>query len=446
MSNEQTYNNQESRQTQDNQNFNQNTNNDRNFEDNNTQNSKNQDNFDKDFDKSKDHNTTKDTQVKGPIDTYKKDTQESLERRNIKQKLSNKAHDVTYDARHSTAIGKKVDNIQKNLETGKNNLNAFKDAKGFKNKAKSLGGAFFNDFSNTNAGQKFLEILEKIGKVLKVIKANAKLIAIVSAIVTLVWNLTIFGISLAQAIGTSPHYYCDLDPDDGTKQLAVYKQYCTSGSLPDAGNGIAERMSILCFDTVEEAENSYSLGGGTPHDGAPENIQCGTLYYLVVHELVLATDTYWASCDRGSCAAIRWSGVDDSFPAGGTTVDLDYLRGTGAERWEEVTDQISSNDDLLPGDVFCYPDGNGETKQGHIWIYLGPEAVAKFHPDVDAETYCWASASFGSRPPALHDDNSSAGYIQQVKNRSGGIFRIKDEYAEGNDSIYRDALDTSDMD
>ena len=114
------------------------------------------------------------------------------------------------DAKHFD--GKKlVDNI------GKGSVNAFK---GIKNRA--LG-----KMKSYDAYKKVQEIITKMQKVATFITSNIKVIGIVSAIVAIIWNAAIFGISIVQSLGPTPHYYCEIDADKTMKKSAMYQQYCS---------------------------------------------------------------------------------------------------------------------------------------------------------------------------------------------------------------------------
>ena len=63
----------------------------------------------------------------------------------------------------------------------------------------------------------------------------------------------------------------------------------------------------------------------------------GTDLYKYLHKEVLGeSDHFYASCDRTVATAVRWSGTDDSYPAGGVSNQLEYLQGEGASKWTKV--------------------------------------------------------------------------------------------------------------
>ena len=102
----------------------------------------------------------------------------------------------------------------------------YKNAKGFKAKVKV--------FAKTRKQG----VETKLKKVLAAIMAAARfigsfirrhllLLLIVIPLCIVCGFFVIFWISLTQAIGDTPHYYCDLDASPNIKNSAVYKQYCT---------------------------------------------------------------------------------------------------------------------------------------------------------------------------------------------------------------------------
>lgn len=101
----------------------------------------------------------------------------------------------------------------------------------------------------------------------------------------------------------------------------------------------------------------------------------GTELYQAVHRAIFPGDSYFKSCDRSVACAVRWSGSDDTYPAGNTGFQLNYLKSS--DKWESVGMAGSlTAEDLLPGDVFCV--------SGHTFMYVGTELVHQYHPDTDA--------------------------------------------------------------
>ncbi|OUS97223.1 phage tail tip lysozyme [Rhodococcus sp. NCIMB 12038] len=120
----------------------------------------------------------------------------------------------------------------------------------------------------------------------------------------------------------------------------------------------------------------------------------GTDLYQYVHDQVYTGDAYYASCDRGVGSAVRWSGTDDSFPAGPVSAQEQYVNGEGRDKWEKVGSAMNEAN-LKPGDVLIAPN--------HVEMYVGEEAVKKVWPDEsDHEPNAViAHASLNDRSPAL---------------------------------------------
>lgn len=196
------------------------------------------------------------------------------------------------------------------------------------------------------------------------------------------------------------------------------KNKCDNGV--SYGDDLADRMSAYCWDTKDESISDYTAAGGGDD---PCGIECGTELYKKVHAAIAPDDNYWASCDRGVAFAVKWSGCDDAFPLGDPGDQGTHMLEQ-SDKWENVTAQISTLDDLQPGDILLHAsalDGNYNsdgTESNHIIMYLGKEVVQKYHPDVTDESQVFGSASFGDRPPNIgaEDSNFMATYTYVFRN------------------------------
>ena len=160
-------------------------------------------------------------------------------------------------------------------------------------------------------------------------------------------------------------------------------------------NNVAKKKSS-CVKTVN-ADNSsiataaVSYAYETQDEGRGNN---GTELYKRVHDAIWGSGDIYQSCDRGVATAVRWSGSDDTYPAGSTTEQLAYL--LSSEKWEKVGSSGSlTMQDLLPGDVFCL--------DGHTFLYTGTEAVKAKYPDSNGDS---VSASYCERSPGVGVDSS----------------------------------------
>lgn len=115
--------------------------------------------------------------------------------------------------------------------------------------------------------------------------------------------------------------------------------------------------------------------------------------YRSIKEQIFPGDQWFASCDRGVSTAVRWSGADDTYPIGNTTVQYAYLSSGGNGKWEYVG-EYGSDIVMQPGDVLI-THGNGHTK-----MYVGDVAQTRF-PGTKVNMY---SASFADYFPYIYED------------------------------------------
>lgn len=73
--------------------------------------------------------------------------------------------------------------------------------------------------------------LKEASKVISFIASNIQTILVILLIIIVACYFLITFMSIFQAIGSTPHYYCDIDADKGVKRSKVYQQYCTNGSV-----------------------------------------------------------------------------------------------------------------------------------------------------------------------------------------------------------------------
>lgn len=194
---------------------------------------------------------------------------------------------------------------------------------------------------------------------------------------------------------------------DGTSQQI--DAGCTSDTVA-AGTTLAERMSQYCLDTKAEGIKSYqdALRSVSDTSKAPAGIVCGSKLYQKVHaniEAIRGADDYWASCDRGVGYAILWSGCDDDLNMSGCEKLITHF--TSCDHWSNVTSSISSEADLKPGDI-CI-------SSGHVVMYLGEEAVLKYHEGKSDPGAVYGQASHGDRAPCVQND-SYANYTYVFRN------------------------------
>lgn len=106
------------------------------------------------------------------------------------------------------------------------NAAQFANQKGLKNKAAFLGKSALNKAKNTNAAKKLQNAAKKAAKAAQFIASNIVPISIICGVLVFGSNLAIMVVGITQAVGETPHYYCETDPSDSVKQSKEYKQYC----------------------------------------------------------------------------------------------------------------------------------------------------------------------------------------------------------------------------
>lgn len=106
------------------------------------------------------------------------------------------------------------------------------------------------------AGVKFVrnnKVLSNISQFMTFIVANYQTILIVLLITIVFSNAAIMVTSVIQTIGSTPHYYCDIDADKGVQRSGLFQQYCTNVSTLFAldninGHYIVQDGSGPCTD------------------------------------------------------------------------------------------------------------------------------------------------------------------------------------------------------
>lgn len=130
---------------------------------------------------------------------------------------------------------------------------------------------------------------------------------------------------------------------------------CDGAKMDQDNSTLAKACLSLAWPTRPEA---------FANDGVP--------LYQALHKQILPGDGIFQSCDRSTCIAVRWAGLDDQYPAGGCETIIKHL--DASPKWEEI---YWNNDEskLKPGDIVIQPD--------HVRIYLGRETVLSKYPDDD---------------------------------------------------------------
>lgn len=260
-----------------------------------------------------------------------------------------------------------------------------------------------------DAARKAQDIKNKFQKLQKVGKAVGQFIArfwwLILIILAIVFGLIPLIIAIVMQVGNSPHFYCNLEAPPQVKASQAYIQYCGSSG---GNESIAEAAVSLAYHIPDLPNTEVTYVGGycrshVSHTSrvktngvAPDDV--ATQLYVDVHDAVISGDDYYASCDRGTCTAVRWAGADDNFPPGGCGNIMDYLDSEGKSKWDNLgkLNEDISVDELEPGDIMVYCIRG--TKYGHIGIFVGEEAVQEKYPGSKCTTY---AASLGDHCPQL---------------------------------------------
>jgi hypothetical protein len=127
----------------------------------------------------------------------------------------------------------------------------------------------------------------------------------------------------------------------------------------------------------------------------------GKQIYRDVYDLTIGIDEYMTACNRFVCAAVRWSGADDNYPAGDVGVQADHLYAH-PEKWESVYgDTFLRGEDyryappegMQPGDVVI--EYKATNYRAHTFIYCGEGLIATIYPAYADNEYVSANASWG---------------------------------------------------
>ena len=159
-------------------------------------------------------------------------------------------------------------------------------------------------------------------------------------------------------------------------------------SIPDGNATIAQAAATLCYPRYGDGVNAR-----------------GKQIYRDVYDLTIGIDEYMTACNRFVCAAVRWSGADDNYPAGDVGVQADYLYAH-PEKWESVYgDTFLRGEDyryappegMQPGDVVI--EYKVTNYRAHTFIYCGEGLIATIYPAYADNEYVSANASWGDNMP-----------------------------------------------
>lgn len=227
-----------------------------------------------------------------------------------------------------------------------------------------------------------------------------------------------------------------------TEHVTEAKKYYADFTGVDL-KSLDQQTSNLCANTnvvlaggnATLADAAVSLASGTTkimwdcNGPNSKNLNRSELkLYKDEHIKAFGDDEYFASCDRGTATAVRYSGVDNDFPAGNPYVQYNYMKSS--DKWQYIGAYGSCA--LQPGDIIV----TTTAENSHIKIYVGNEAVKKRFPDSDADMY---AASFQDYFPYVYKDNP--GY----DSRPYAVFRnVKSDKVNNNNNNKDSSKDKKD--
>ena len=175
-----------------------------------------------------------------------------------------------------------------------------------------------------------------------------------------------------------------------------------SGSaVTGANNTSVAQAASQCKSFAGHVDNSSlvkaALSYAWPYNNEGKGND-GTDLYKYLHKEVLGeSDNFYASCDRTVATAVRWSGTDDSYPAGGVSNQLKYLQGEGSSKWKQI-DYNGDKSKLQPGDILLRTTGG----VSHTVMYVGEDSVKEVWGEGNYEAHGEiVSGSLNDRSPTV---------------------------------------------
>ena len=175
-----------------------------------------------------------------------------------------------------------------------------------------------------------------------------------------------------------------------------------SGSaVTGANNASVAQAASQCKSFAGHVDNSSlvkaALSYAWPYNDEGKGND-GTDLYKYLHKEVLGeSDNFYASCDRTVATAVRWSGTDDSYPAGGVSNQLKYLQGEGSSKWKQI-DYNGDKSKLQPGDILLRTTGG----VSHTVMYVGEDSVKEVWGEGNYESHGEiVSGSLNDRSPTV---------------------------------------------
>ena len=127
---------------------------------------------------------------------------------------------------------------------------------------------------------------------------------------------------------------------------------------------LAVNMSWPDRDHYREIKPEYQLAMKSVLGAEPTGNYCGA--YGGTNSGAL---DYYQDCGHFVATVVRYSGLDDDFPLGGTSNMESYM--ANSDIWMEI-DNLGNTSNLMPGDIFVVNLVGGQNGgDGHIMMYVG---------------------------------------------------------------------------
>ena len=160
----------------------------------------------------------------------------------------------------------------------------------------------------------------------------------------------------------------------------------------------------------------------------------GTPLWQALHDGIFPGDTYYMACCRTVSVAVRWSGADDQYPAGGVAVQRDYLTSdAGKIQWKEI-DWNGDVKKLEPGDILLKKD----SETSHTIIYVGVKAVETIYGKDNEAIIKKYGTDYKDKVFIVHGSLNDRSPALDVMSESHHSYRVFRNIRKEDDSKFKD--------
>lgn len=226
--------------------------------------------------------------------------------------------------------------------------------------------------------------------------------------------------------------------DTGYGQSIIDMAGASANQATNVAAGVQYESCGKYFNSDNSSAAAAALSLAWPNKSMAEND--GTARWRYIKDSVIGPtdgdgkDWKYKSCDRTVATAIRWSGTDDNFPAGGVIDQYNYM--SSHDNWQLIS-WDGNRESLQPGDILIHVGGS---EHNHVVMYVGhdlvkaqaakPEysGVAEWQAAAADETMSIVDGSLSDRSPAVKAFVSSYYTPQRyqlfrcVKPQGGGAY------------------------